>query len=255
MGLTSPSTIATDPATRLYVEGIPALGAVFDLPESAVRHLQARRLRVGDELTLFDGQGGEYRAHVVELGRRSASVQINQHIDIERESTLAITILQGVSKGERMDFAVQKATELGATRFIPVITDRCVVKLNASRWAKKQRHWQAVAASASEQCGRNRVPIIEATQTLSAAREALTREPNLTGLVLDTEGDRRLSDIPPSDTMAVLIGPEGGLSDAEIAAMAAVGWQRVRFGPRILRNETATLAAVTALQLLNGDLR
>ncbi len=251
MAPTSQSTIATEPATRLYVTGIPAIGQVMDLPDGAVKHIQARRLRTGDGLVLFDGQGGEYIATLLSLGRRDASARIERFQAREAESPVAVTILQGISRGERMDYSVQKATELGVARIIPVISERCVVRLDTERWAKKQRHWQAVAVAACEQCGRNRIPSIEAPCSLDSA---LTQVAGLPGVIFDTEGDLAAADLQPTQALATLIGPEGGLAPAEIARVSELGWQRIRLGPRILRSDTAPVAALAVIQTRIGDL-
>jgi 16S rRNA (uracil1498-N3)-methyltransferase len=223
----------------------------MDLPDSAVRHLQARRLRSGDGLVLFDGTGGEYTATLVDLQRRRAQARIDAHTPREAEAPVAVTVLQGISKGERMDYAMQKATELGVARIIPVISERCVVRLDSERWAKKQRHWQAVAIAACEQCGRNRIPSIDSPCSLEAG---LARVDGLPGVIFDTEGDRAARDLQPTEQLATLIGPEGGLAPEEIQRVADLGWQRIRLGPRILRSDTAPVAALAVIQTVIGDL-
>jgi len=251
MAPSSQSTIATEPATRLYVTGIPAIGEVMDLPDGAVKHIQARRLKAGDGLVLFDGEGGEHIATLLSLGRRDATARIERFQAREAESPIAVTILQGISRGERMDYSVQKATELGVARIIPVISERCVVRLDAKRWAKKQRHWQAIAVAACEQCGRNRIPIIDEACSLT---EALAAVEGLPGVIFDTEGDRAAGDLQPTEQLATLIGPEGGLAPGEIQQVADLGWQRIRLGPRILRSDTAPVAALAVIQTMIGDL-
>ena len=233
------------------MSGIPPVGEVIDLPGAAVQHIQARRLRRGDGLVLFDGAGGEYTATLIELQRRRAQARIDAHHDREAESALAVTLLQGISKGERMDYAIQKATELGVARVIPVITERCVVKLDSERWAKKQRHWQAVAIAACEQCGRNRIPPIALPCALDAA---LAQIDGLPGVIFDTDGDQAARDLQPTERLATLIGPEGGLAASEIERLASLGWQRIKLGPRILRSDTAPVAALAVMQTLIGDL-
>jgi len=223
----------------------------MDLPDSAVRHLQARRLRSGDGLVLFDGTGGEYTATLVDLQRRRAQARIDIHTARESEAPVAVTVLQGISKGERMDYAMQKATELGVARVIPVVSERCVVRLDNERWKKQQRHWQAVAIAACEQCGRNRIPSVEAPCTLETA---LAEVDGLPGVIFDTEGDRAARDLQPVAQLATLIGPEGGLAPAEIQQVADLGWQRIRLGPRILRSDTAPVAALAVIQTVIGDL-
>ena len=251
MARTSLSTIATEPATRLHVAGIPPVGEVIDLPDPAVRHLQARRLRRSDGLVLFDGTGGEYTARLETLEKRRARARIESFSPREAEPPVAVTLLQGISKGERMDYSVQKATELGVARIVPVISERCVVRLDAERWAKKQRHGQAVAVAACEQCGRNRIPPVTAPCGLD---EALDQVSGLPGVIFDTEGDRAAHDLARTAGLATLIGPEGGLAPDEIQRVADLGWQRIRLGPRILRSDTAPVAALAVIQTVIGDL-
>lgn len=250
MARSSQGIIATDFATRLYVAGIPPVGETFDLPEGSVKHIQARRLRSGHGLVLFDGTGGEYHTTLLELGRRNATARIDAYHPREAESPVAVTLLQGISRGERMDYSIQKATELGVARIIPVLTERCVVKLDADRWRKKQRHWQAVAIAACEQCGRNRIPAVEMPCSLDAALSFIEELP---GVVFDTEGDQPASSLNPTAELATLIGPEGGLAPAEIARVADLGWPRIRLGPRILRSDTAPVAALAVIQTVIGD--
>jgi 16S rRNA (uracil1498-N3)-methyltransferase len=233
------------------VTDIPPVGGVIDLPDAAVRHLQARRLRSGDGLVLFDGTGGEYVARLETLNKRRAEARIEAFSAREAEPPVAVTILQGISKGERMDYSVQKATELGVARIIPVISARCVVRLASERWARKQRHWQAVAAAACEQCGRNRIPPVDMPCSLD---EGLTRIAGLPGVIFDTEGDRAAHDLGPAAELATLIGPEGGLAPDEIRHVADLGWSRIRLGPRILRSDTAPVAALAVIQTVIGDL-
>ncbi|MEX0431120.1 16S rRNA (uracil(1498)-N(3))-methyltransferase [Spiribacter insolitus] len=235
----------------MHVTGIPPVGEVMDLPDAVVRHIQARRLRRSDGLVLFDGTGGEYAARLETLEKRRARAFIESFSPREAESPVAVTILQGISKGERMDYSVQKATELGVARLIPVITERCVVRLDADRWAKKQRHWQAVAVAACEQCGRNRIPPVDMP---CALEDALTAVEGLAGVIFDTEGDRAAHELDPTPQIATLIGPEGGLAPAEIQRVADLGWQRIRLGPRILRSDTAPVAALAVIQTVIGDL-
>ena len=251
MARSSPSTIATEPATRLHVTGIPSVGEVMDLPDAAVRHIQARRLRRSDGLVLFDGKGGEYTARLDTLEKRRAQARIESFSPREAEPPVAVTLLQGISKGERMDYSVQKATELGVARIIPVISERCVVRLDTERWAKKQRHWQAVAVAACEQCGRNRIPPVDMPCGLD---EALGQVDGLPGVIFDTEGDQAAQDLARSTALATLIGPEGGLAPDEIQRVANLGWQRIRLGPRILRSDTAPVAALAVIQTVIGDL-
>lgn len=237
--------------TRLHVTDIPAPGNELALPAAALAHVRARRLKPGAELALFDGSGGAYRAVLLELGRRQARVRIDGHEPREAESPLSLTLLQGVSKGERMDLAVRKATELGVDRIVPVLAEHSVIRLDAERGRRRQQHWQAVAVSACEQCGRNRVPEIATPQPIA---EALALPEGLQGLVLDTGGGTGIRGVAPAPGYALLIGPEGGLSAAELDQAAAAGFRRLRLGPRVLRTETAAIVALTVLQVRFGDL-
>ncbi len=211
---------------------------------------------------MFDGRGGEYEARLDRLRKDGALIAVGAHHAIERESPLAVTLAQGISRGERMDLVVQKATELGVRRIVPLITERSVVRLDARQADAKLRHWRAVAIAACEQCGRNQVPEIAAPTTLAAllphaAPPPGTMQhaaPHVTRLVLSPRGRLGVRDLDVQDGLTLLVGPEGGLSDAEVEAALAGGFQAVQLGPRILRTETAALAALAALQHRFGDL-
>jgi 16S rRNA (uracil1498-N3)-methyltransferase len=249
--------------TRLHLPGpwaVPlAEGLEIDLPAAAAQHVATvLRLRPGAPLTLFDGQGGEWAASVLATDRRGARARVGAHDPVERESPLAITLLQGLARGERMDQVVQKATELGVARILPIAAERSVVQLGEARAERRIAHWQAVAASACEQCGRNRVPEILPPLALAACGAAPL--PALRW-VLDPATGRALPEaVATAQTsttglreVALLVGPEGGLSDTELALAARLGFEPVRLGPRVLRTETAGLAALAALQALAGD--
>lgn len=238
--------------TRIHVPVLLTAGARLDLPEEAARHVaQVLRMKAGEPLTLFNGEGGEHAATILVAGRRDVSVEIGLHDPVDRESRLEITLAQCVSKGERMDFTVQKAVELGVSRIVPLLSERSVVKLDAERWDKKLEHWRGIATSACEQSGRTRIPEIAAVQKLDSwlatANDALR-------LVLAPTESVSLRNLPPASGIALLIGPEGGLSEAEIAAARRAGCVGIGLGPRILRTETAGVAALAMLQLLWGDL-
>jgi len=212
------------------------------------------RLRSGDTLTVFDGSGGEYPANVVTISKQALELRIGDHNSRSSESPLRIRLLQGISRGERMDFVVQKTTELGVHRITPVLTDFSVVKLEPQRAAKRVTHWMKVAANACEQSGRNELPVIDTPSTLY---EVLDDEKSQDGLrlVLDPGAQQPLSSIfRPEGHATVLIGPEGGLSDKEQERAQLAGFAAVSFGPRILRTETAALAAIACLQSMFGDL-
>lgn len=227
------------PNSRARLEGAPF--------NHAIRVL---RLRVGDALTVFNGDGLEYPATIEAVERSAALLALGAAQQPEMESPLTTTLLQAVGKGERMDWALQKATELGVTRIRPVITARCNVKLDAGRWQKKMTHWQGVITSACEQSGRLRLPellpIAELAPALAEAGEGLR-------LTLDFAGGSALPRAVPEGGVTLLVGPEGGLSDAEIASARAAGFHGWRIGPRVLRTETAPLAALALLQQRYGD--
>lgn len=240
---------------RVYVAQPLTGGTLCTLEGAAARHIRlVLRLRVGDALVLFDGRGGEYDGRLDSFGREEARVAIGAHRAIERESPLAITLLQGISRGERMDLVVQKATELGVAGIVPVAAERSVVRLDERQAGRRLEHWRSIAAAACEQCGRNRLPAIERPQTLDEALQG--RAPGGARLMLHAEGVAALSPeaLRGSPAAALLIGPEGGLTEAERTLAERHGFTACRFGPRVLRTETAALAAVAVLQAAAGDL-
>ncbi|MDB5971323.1 MAG: rRNA ((1498)-N(3))-methyltransferase [Hydrocarboniphaga sp.] len=239
--------------TRLYVDADLAVGQTLALPEDAFRHwVQVLRARVGDSVVLFNGRGGEYLARLQELNRRDASVVIERHVEVDRESALQLMLAQAVSKGDRMDYTLQKAVELGVSVIQPLVSERSVVKLDAERWDKKIEHWQGVVIAACEQSGRTRLPRLLPVLKLQAWLD----QPLDVGikLTLAPTAKAALRELPRQTSACLLIGPEGGLSDAEIAVSEIRGFSPVRLGPRVLRTETAGVAALSALQALWGDL-
>ena len=239
--------------TRIHVAAALSVGAELDLPDDAARHVaQVLRMRAGEALTLFDGAAGEYAAVIVEAGRRDVRVRIDRHDPVDRESRLDVTLAQCVSKGDRMDYTIQKAVELGVTRIVPLLSERSVVKLDAERWDKKLEHWRGVAVSACEQSGRTRVPDVAAVQKLDAWLAAPAD--GTLRLVLAPTASVSLRTLDAAAKIALLIGPEGGLSDPEISAARNAGCVGIGLGPRVLRTETAGVATLAALQLLWGDL-
>jgi 16S rRNA (uracil1498-N3)-methyltransferase len=242
--------------TRIHVEGPLASGKRIRLEGHAASHVtRVLRLRVGAQLTLFDGNGGEYDGSIDKAHGGEVTVAIGEHHAIERESPLAVTLAQGVSRGERMDLVVQKATELGVTRLAPVLTERSVVRLTAQQSDRKMNHWRAITVAACEQCGRNRLPAVAPPVTLAEfLREAAGAAPAGARLLLSPEGSGTLAGLRrPMDAVTVLIGPEGGLTDEEEQAAVKAGFAAVRLGPRVLRTETAAIAALTLLQRELGD--
>ena len=240
---------------RIHVEGPIRPGTNYTIHGDQARYVsRVRRLRVGDELVLFDGGGGEYPATITAFARDAVNVEIGEGVERSAESPLAITLLQGLARGDRMDYVIQKATELGVTRVIPVSTEFSVVKLDDKRATKRVSHWRSVAASACEQCGRNRLPAIDPPDKLlnvlgSFRADAATR------LIFRPGASQSPRNIDIGDgRLVVLIGPEGGFSEQEIENAEAAGFQAVGFGPRVLRTETAAVAILAALQTLYGDL-
>ncbi len=237
---------------RIYTDTPLSVGTRLSLDAAAHTHIaRVLRLKPGAPLVLFNGTGGEYAAILDEVSKRHAVAHLTNFHAHECESPLPLWLAQGISRGERMDYTVQKAVELGIKRILPLFTDRCGVQLSGERLEKRLQHWQAVAVSACEQCGRNRLPEITAPRTLT---ELLRDETSPVRLVLDPQANTTLRDLPaPSGPALLLIGPEGGLSNTEIAAARAAGFLGLRLGPRILRTETAAVAALAALQTLWGD--
>jgi 16S rRNA (uracil1498-N3)-methyltransferase len=238
--------------TRVYVEGPLTSGKRVKLEGNAASHVtRVLRLRVGSALILFNGEGGEYEASIDKAAGGEVIVAVGAHAAHERESPLPVTLAQGVSRGERMDLVVQKATELGVTALAPVLTERSVVRLTAQQSDRKANHWRAIAIAACEQCGRNRLPLIAAPQ---GYREFLRSVPGGMRVLLAPGGSVTLKDLArPDGAVTVLIGPEGGLTDEEQQAAVAAGFTAARLGPRVLRTETAAIAALALLQREFGD--
>jgi 16S rRNA (uracil1498-N3)-methyltransferase len=236
---------------------------VIELPAGAARHVQVLRLQPGATVTLFSGgaggagaTGGEFDATVTRMGRSDVQVLVGAHHAIEREAPRAVHLLAGITANERMDWLVEKATELGAASLTPLLAERSVLKLKGERGDRKRAHWQAVAVAACEQCGRNRVPVVHEAVSLA---EWLAEHPFLTQdgpepvmrLVLSLHPDARplREALPSRGAVTMLSGPEGGLTPAEEAAALAAGFMPVTLGPRVLRAETAPLAVLAALTL------
>jgi 16S rRNA (uracil1498-N3)-methyltransferase len=219
-----------------------ATGLALSLPAGAARHVQVLRLQPGDVITLFNGEGGEFDATVTRMGRSDVDVEVGLHRAVEREATRAVHLLAGITANERMDWLVEKATELGVASITPLVAERSVLKLKGERADKKRAHWQGVAVAAAEQCGRNRVPVIHPAVTLNEwLKQAAAGERWVLSL---SEGTRPLAQMAGVLPVTVLSGPEGGLSPAEEAAALSAGFVPVTLGPRVLRAETAPLAVL-----------
>ncbi|RAN80866.1 16S rRNA (uracil(1498)-N(3))-methyltransferase [Bacillus sp. SRB_336] len=239
---------------RIHAELPLQTGAELALPAQAAEHVaRVLRLNAGDPLTLFNGDGNDYEASIVAIGKREVMVRIASRQMPNNESPLPLTLAQGVARGDKMDLIVQKATELGVVRIVPLLTERSEVKLDAARAEKRLAHWRAVVASACEQSGRARVPVVAPALPLSAWLDGLVEDGALR-LALLPEATRASRELRFSGSGGVLVvGPEGGLGERDTAALRAGGFDGLRLGPRILRTETAGLAALAALQALHGD--
>lgn len=237
---------------RFYLSNSLMMGQVVDLPDNVVRHLNVLRLKKGDSLSLFNGNGYVYHATLRLLEKRHAQVEVLQAESTLNESPLNITLVQSISSGERMDFTLQKSVELGVREIQPVLSERCVVRLNGERADKKVTRWQEIVIAACEQSGRNIVPKV---LPLLSYQEALKNMPSeKTKLLMSLNRAQKLNQIfPSSDGLIFMVGPEGGWTEQEEQQAFDAGFQSVTLGPRILRTETASLAAIAAMQTLWGD--
>jgi 16S rRNA (uracil1498-N3)-methyltransferase len=232
---------------RFYCPVPLASGQSLDLPPGAARHVQVLRLQPGVRITLFNGEGGEFDATIEEMGRRDVHVQVGAHEAVEREGRHRITLALGIPANERMDWLVEKATELGAGAIRPLLTERTVLRLAGERAEKRLAHWQGIAVAACEQCGRNRVPVIHPVRDLAEWLRQLPGTHDEARLMLALRTDARALPEASAQAMTVLSGPEGGLSAAEEEAALRAGFQAVTLGPRVLRAETAPLAVLSRL--------
>jgi 16S rRNA (uracil1498-N3)-methyltransferase len=244
-------TLASRVAPRLFAPIDLPLGAEIRLPDRAAHHLSVLRLGRGAAITLFDGQGGEFTAELTRVSSNDARARVLSRLALERESPLSISLAQCVSGGDRMDTALQKSTELGVRNIVPVLSERSVVKLAGDRAEKRLAHWRGVVIAACEQCGRNRIPgvsdITDISDFLEQHGGAGMR------LLLTPDASTTFRQLSPAQEVVLLIGPEGGLTAREHEDAGRAGFVPVRFGPRILRTETAPLAAIAAMQALWGD--
>jgi 16S rRNA (uracil1498-N3)-methyltransferase len=241
--------------TRLFVADKLAQGSELQLGEAPSRYLgRALRLRSGDAVRVFNGEDGEWTATVDQIGKSHVTLLVQDHVANTAESGLKIHLAQGISRGERMDFVVQKATELGVKRISPVLTARGVVKLDSKRAEKRRSHWQRVAESACEQSGRIRPPLIDSPLSLNDWLGS-TRDRGDTELILSPGATTSLAEIAsPQIKLCLLVGPEGGFGDKEYDDADVAGFTAVSLGPRILRTETAAVATIAIAQSLWGDL-
>lgn len=238
---------------RIYQQISLSTGETIELDNSANHHLtKVLRLKTSDSIILFNGEGGEYSAQLL-IDNKKTYAEIHQYHDINNESPLDITLLQGISKGERMDIAIQKAVELGVKKIVPVFCQRSVVNLKQDRAEKKHQHWQGIVINACEQSGRTVLPTLEPPIKLI---NYLSNTLDGFKLTLDPTARQHLNTLKLTDNkLTLLIGPEGGLTDDEIALAANKEFNGIALGPRVLRTETAALACIAALQTLHGDFR
>jgi 16S rRNA (uracil1498-N3)-methyltransferase len=245
--------------TRCFVPPPLVAGDTRLLPDAAATHVaRVLRARAGQLLTLFDGRGGEYDATILAIDRHGVRVHLDLHRAVERESALRVTLLQALARGERMDLIVQKATELGVASIVAWGGERSVVRLDDAGLARRCEHWRAIAISACQQCGRNRVPAIDAAADLAGA--CARADTAAVRLLLAPDAQHALTSVVEQSALqaagvTLAVGPEGGFSDAELALASHQGFQSCRLGPRVLRAETAPLAALAALQAVAGDFR
>jgi 16S rRNA (uracil1498-N3)-methyltransferase len=225
---------------------------IMQLPDDVTRHILVLRLQPGDSIVLFNGEGGEYSAELVEVERRSATVKVREFRDIEVEPPYHLTLAQGIAGGDKMDWLIEKAVELGASSFVPLTTTRSVVRLSGERAQRRHLHWQGIVRSSCEQCGRNRLPDVAPVREIATWLGALPRaaEDGELRLLLSPRASisfTALPATPPLGRVTLLIGPEGGFSAAEEAAATSHGFTAVGLGPRVLRTETAGIAVLAAL--------
>ncbi len=242
-------------APRIYLPSSLAIDTEVALDARAAVHaVRVLRLRAGDALLLFNGDGCDYTAELIDVRKEHAVCRILAARERPTESPLRIELAQGISRGERMDYTLQKAVELGVQRIVPLATERSQVKLSGEREEKRLQHWTGIILHACEQSGRSRIPQLQPVQRLD--QWLATRTQTGQALFLDPEGDVRVSHLkPPVYDLCLLVGPEGGLSPAERELAVHARFLRLRLGPRILRTETAALTALAALQGIWGDLR
>ncbi len=237
---------------RLYQDCPLAVGASVDLDETAVRHgIQVLRLKPDDTVILFNGDGHDYPARLIAISKKQATARIENAIAADNESPLPTHLALGITKGERMDYALQKAVELGINRLTPLVTERCVVQLDAKREQKRRQHWQGVIRGACEQSGRARLPQLD-----DVMRYADFLELPLPGqrMILDPRSNQTLSQCTRPQQLILMIGPEGGFTQTERELAYQHDAIGIRLGPRVLRTETAVVAGLTAAQTLWGDL-
>ena len=239
------------PFPRIHCDVRLGPGAQFALAPEAAQHVsKALRLKAGDALTVFDGRGGEFEAVIQRIDRERVEVKVGAGRDVERESALSIGLAQGLPEADKMDWIIQKAVELGVAWIQPLVCERSVVRLSGERAARREAHWRRVAVAACEQSGRNRVPEVRPSLGFQSWIAIPTETPRW---MLHPEAPALASHAPPASAFELLVGPEGGLSDRERELALARGCEPLGLGPRVLRTETAPLAALAAIHALWGD--
>lgn len=238
---------------RYYIDQDLQCGETLPLPDELHRHaVQVLRGKIEDPLILFNGRGGEYHAHFSEVNKRNSSVEITRFDDIDRESSLDVTLVLALIKSDKFDFAIQKAVEMGVTSIQPVVAARSVLNLKAGRLEKKILHWQGVINSACEQSGRTRIPELLPVESLN---DYLIQKDDRLRITMLPEAEQSLSELElPNQPLSLLVGPEGGFRDDEVMLMQQQKIQTIKFGPRILRAETAVVAGIALCQSYWGDI-
>ncbi|MBR7889636.1 16S rRNA (uracil(1498)-N(3))-methyltransferase [Marinomonas sp. A79] len=239
---------------RIYIDAELNENTTLALPDASFQHLcKVLRLKSDHPLRVFNGKGGQFNAVLIEVEKRSASIRIHDYEALENESPIRVTIGQTLSRGERMDYAIQKSVEAGVYAIQPLFSERCEVKLQDSRAEKRQQHWQQVAISAAEQCGRGWVPTVHAPIELNDWVEKCN---NMLKLTLHHHSAKpiRLFEKPNHNDIALLIGPEGGLTENEVQHAEKSGFSAITLGPRVLRTETAPVVALSVINALWGDI-
>lgn len=239
--------------TRIFQAAFLKTNHELQLNESASHHLsRVLRAKINDEIILFNGEGGEYTAKILRIDKKNITVLVGEFNSREAESSLNLILAQGISRGEKMDYTIQKAVELGVKKIIPLLTERCNVKLDDDRKEKRVERWKDIIIGACEQCGRNRLPeIIEPMKFV----DFLQKEKSPIKFILSPVTGEKINTIESNDEVVLLVGPEGGLSDLEIKQAIDKNFIPLQLGPRILRTETAAVAAITALQCSFGDMQ
>lgn len=239
--------------SRIYINNNLEEGTETELTgETAHYAANVLRMQYGQPLIVFNGKGGQYSAEISGIKKSKIVIKVKEHQPVERESNMDITLVQGISRSQRMDYAVQKSVELGVTKIVPVITDFCNMQINNKHNEKKYNHWNKIIINACEQCGRNTLPVLENIMDISNWLEV---DKNALKIILHPDRGGRIPGVNGQvDSITLLAGPEGGFSQKEFEQALQSGYQPVKLGPRILRTETASIAAISACQAIWGDL-